>query len=96
MRAGLKYSCLLCLRHQGNNPTVRRTLSVATRSALAIYRERKRVAEFPNLWIKEKLGLRRFRVRGLVKATGEAIWACLTYNIQQWVRRRWRPQLAAA
>jgi hypothetical protein len=67
-----------------------------TPEAQAIYRERKRVAEFPNLWIKEKLGLRRFRVRGLVKATCEALWACLTYNIQQWVRLRWRPQLAAA
>src|SRR5271157_103960 len=67
-----------------------------TPEAQAIYRERKRIAEFPNLWIKEKLGLRRFRVRGLAKATCEALWACLTYNIQQWVRRRWRPQLAAA
>jgi hypothetical protein len=65
-----------------------------TPEAQAIYRQRKR-AEFPNLWIKEKLGLRRFRVRGLVKATGEALWACL-YNIQQWVRLRWRLQLAAA
>jgi hypothetical protein len=62
----------------------------------AIYRERKRIAEFPNLWIKAKLGLRRFRVRGLAKATGEALWACLTYNIQQGVRLRWRPRLAAA
>jgi len=67
-----------------------------TPEAQAIYRERKRIAEFPNLWIKEKLGLRRFRVRGLAKATCEAIWACLTYNIQQWVRLRWRPKLAAA
>jgi len=67
-----------------------------TPEAQAIYRERKRVAEFPNLCLKEKLGLRRFRVRGLVKATCEALWACLTYNIQQWVRLRWRPNLAAA
>jgi IS5 family transposase len=67
-----------------------------TPEAQAIYRERKRVAEFPNLCLKEKFGLRRFRVRGLVKATCEAIWACLTYNIQQWVRLRWRPNLAAA
>ena len=67
-----------------------------TPEAQAIYRERKRTAEFPNLWIKEKVGLRRFRVRGLAKATCEALWACLTYNIQQWIRRRWRPKLAAA
>jgi hypothetical protein len=64
--------------------------------AQGIYRERKHIAEFPNLWIKEKLGLRRFRVRGLAKATCEALWACLTYNIQQWVRLCWRPKLAAA
>ena len=67
-----------------------------TPQAQGIYRERKHIAEFPNLWIKEKLGLRRFRVRGLAKATCEAIWACLTYNIQQWARLCWRPKLAAA
>jgi len=22
----------------------------------------------------------------------EALWACLTYNIQQWIRLLWRPQ----
>ena len=67
-----------------------------TPEAQAIYRQRKRIAEFPNLWIKEKLGLRRFRVRGLLKATCETLWACLTYNIQQWTRLRWRPKLAMA
>ena len=64
-----------------------------TVEAQAIYRQRKRIAEFPNLWIKEKLGLRRFRVRGLVKVGCEMLWACLTYNIQQWIRLRWRPKL---
>ena len=52
----------------------------------AIYRQRGAVAEFPNAWIKEKLGLRKFRVRGLVKAGMELMWACLTYNMMQWVR----------
>ena len=56
----------------------------------AIYRKRGGVAEFPNAWIKEKLGLRKFRVRGLVKAGSELVWACLTYNIMQWVRLVWR------
>jgi len=55
-----------------------------------IYRKRGEVAEFPNAWIKEKLGLRKFRVRGMVKAGSELLWACLTYNIQQWIRLRWR------
>lgn len=46
----------------------------------------------PNAWIKEKIGLRQFRLRGLGKVAREALWACLTYNIQQWIRLVWRPQ----
>jgi len=64
-----------------------------TPEAQAIYKQRKRLAEFPNLWIKEKLRLRRFRVRGLIKAGCELLWACLAYNLQQWIRLRWRPAL---
>ena len=60
-----------------------------------IYRRRGEVAEFPNAWIKEKLGLRKFRVRGLVKAGTELLWACLTYNIMQWVRLVWRQRATA-
>lgn len=52
----------------------------------AIYRKRGPVAEFPNAWIKEKLGLRKFRVRGLLKAGAELILACLTYNVMQYIR----------
>lgn len=61
----------------------------------AIYRQRGEVAEFPNAWIKEKLGLRKFRVRGLAKAGSEMLWACLTYNIMQWVRLIWRQPATA-
>jgi transposase len=57
-----------------------------TDEARAIYRTRSRVAEFPNLWLKAKLGLRQFRVRGVTKVRLEAMWAALTYNIQQWIR----------
>lgn len=64
-----------------------------TEAAKALYRKRGEVAEFPNLWIKEKLGLRKFRLRGLEKVGMEALWACLTYNIQQWIRLSWRPKL---
>jgi transposase len=60
-----------------------------------IYRKRGAVAEFPNAWIKEKLGLRKFRVRGKAKAGSELLWACLTYNIMQWVRLIWRKPAAA-
>jgi hypothetical protein len=50
------------------------------------------VAELVNAWLKEKLDLRRFHVRGLAKVSTEVLWAVLTYNIQQWVRLRWRPR----
>jgi hypothetical protein len=63
-----------------------------TEAAQAIYKQRSGVAEFPNAWIKAKIGLRQFRLRGLAKVGLEALWACLTYNIQQWVRMVWRPQ----
>jgi len=68
-----------------------------TRGAKAIYRQRGEVAEFPNAWLKDKIGLRKFHVRGLAKATTEAVWACLTYNVQLWIRRAWnrRAPLAA-
>jgi len=63
--------------------------------AQAIYKQRSGVAEFPNAWIKDKMGLRQFRLRGLVKVTLEAVWACLTYNICQWIRLYWKPQRLA-
>lgn len=67
-----------------------------TEEAKRIYRQRGALAEFPNAWIKEKLGLRQFRLRGVAKVLLEVLWAALTYNIQQWIRLRWRPGLAAA
>jgi len=66
-----------------------------TEEAKQIYRQRGAVAEFPPAWIKEKLGLRQFRSRGQPKVTMEAMWASLTYNIQQWIRLRWRVPLTA-
>jgi transposase len=65
-----------------------------TEEAKQIYRHRGEVAEFPNAWIKEKIGLRQFRLRGLIKVGMEVLWACLTYNIKQWIRLRWRPRWA--
>jgi len=66
-----------------------------TPEAQAVYKQRAGVAEFPNAWIKDKIGLRQFRLRGLVKVTLEAVWACLTYNICQWIRLCWKPQQLA-
>jgi hypothetical protein len=54
------------------------------------------VAEFPHAWLKAKIGLRQFRVRGLKKVRCEALWACLAYNLAQWVRLRWKVRLAEA
>jgi hypothetical protein len=68
-----------------------------TDAAKAVYRLRGAVAEFPNAWIKAKIGLRQFRVRGLRKVRCETLWAVLTHNIQHWIRLCWRrPQAAAA
>jgi transposase len=67
-----------------------------TEPAKQIYRKRGAVAEFPFSWIKEKLGIRKFRLRGMAKATGEAFLGVLTYNVMQWQRLSWRPKLASA
>ncbi len=64
-----------------------------TDEAKAIYKTRSQVAEFPNLWIKAKFGLRQFSVRGVAKVRTESQWAALTYNIQQWIRLRWKPRM---
>lgn len=66
-----------------------------TPEAQAIYKQRAGVAEFPNAWIKDKIGLGQFRLRGLAKVTLESLWACLTYNICQWIRLCWRPRRLA-
>jgi transposase len=66
-----------------------------TDEAKAIYKQRGPVAEFPNAWIKEKFGLRQFRLRGLKKVMCEALWVGITYNMKQWARLCWKPaQLA--
>ena len=61
-----------------------------TEDARRIYRQRSRIAEFPHAWIKERCGLRQFRCRGRIKATMEATWACLSYNLSRWfsIRRK--------
>jgi len=78
-----------------NDPLITAFLEkMDTPEAKTIYKQRAEVAEFPNLWIKEKLGLRRFRLRGRIKTEMEARWACLIYNIKLWMRLCWKPRLA--
>ena len=88
--------------HSGGRGLMRRVESgailtfrekMASPEAQAQYRRRGRVVEFCHAWIKSKLGLRQFHVRGLVKVQMEMLWACLTYNLQHWIRLK---KLAAA
>jgi IS5 family transposase len=59
---------------------------MASEEAQRRYRCRARIAEFCHAWIKGKLGLRQLHVRGLVKAQMQMLRACLTYNLQNWIR----------
>ncbi len=59
---------------------------MASHEAQAQYRRRGRVVEFCHAWIKSKLGLRQFHVRGLAKVQMEMLWASVTYNLQHWIR----------
>ncbi len=61
---------------------------MATAPAKAIYKTRSPIAEFPNAWLKTKLNFTRFRSRGLLKASAEACWACLTHNLQRYFALR--------
>jgi transposase len=69
---------------------------MATAEAQQIYSQRSQIAEFPHAWIKERCGLRQFRCRGRLKATMEATWACLSYNLTRWfsLRRNFPIELA--
>jgi transposase len=69
---------------------------MATAEAQQIYGQRSRIAEFPHAWIKERCGLRQFRSRGRLKATMEATWASLSYNLTRWFALRRRPTLTDA
>lgn len=75
-------------RSQENPTMIAFRDKMKTKAAQAEYRKRGGIAEFRNLWIKTKLGLRQFHVRGLEKVRCEALWACLTHNLQHWIRLR--------
>jgi hypothetical protein len=63
--------------------------------AKAIYKLRGAVAEFPNAWLKDKINLWKFRLRGLAKVATETLWACFTYNVMVWERLVWRKTFTA-
>ena len=76
--------------------TVAFKAKMATEQAKQIYGQRSRLAEFPHAWIKERCGLRQFRCRGLLKATLEATWAALSYNLTRWFALKRQPALTPA
>jgi transposase len=55
---------------------------MASEAAQAQYRRRGRVVEFCHAWIKSKLGLRQFHVRGLIKVQMEMLWACGNFTFE--------------
>jgi len=69
---------------------------MATPKGQEIYAQRSRIAEFPHAWIKERCGLRQFRCRGRLKATREATWAALSYNLTRGFALRRRTLLTEA
>lgn len=69
---------------------------MASEEAQAAYGQRGAIAEFPFAVLKERFGLRKFRVFGMIKARTEAVWACLTYNLMIWSRVLRAPTSAPA
>ena len=78
-------------RHEEPATTTGFKARMQTEEARQIYATRSCIAEFPHAWIKERCRLRQFRCRGRVKATMEATWACLSYNLSRWFRLRPSP-----
>lgn len=91
-----KASSRMVVRKQDSPAVAAFKAKMQSDDAKQLYRSRAQLAEFPNAWIKDKLGLRQFRLRGRQKVRAEAVWACLTYNIQQWLRLSWRQNLELA
>jgi len=70
-------------RHYTTRENIEKMASPAARTQ---YCRRSQVADLRHAWIKSKLGLRQFHVRGLAKVQMEMLWACFTYNLQHWIR----------
>lgn len=93
--AGCEWKRQCCGKRKGPRQIERVVESAAMKAYLArmkrpevkeLYKKRCEIAEFPHLWFKGVKNLRRFRVRGLVKAEIEAKWIALAYNVTQWMR----------
>ncbi len=60
---------LVSIRQTGNAAVVAFRGKMDTDAAREIYKQRGPVAECPNAWLKEKFGIRKFRMRGWAKAS---------------------------
>ena len=58
-------------------------LRLKTESGKKTYARRAHLAETPNGFIKDVLGLRQFLLRGLDKVRTEWLWACAAFNIRK-------------
>jgi hypothetical protein len=82
-------------RNEEPAATVAFKARMKTEEAQKYYKQRSQIAEFPHAWIKQRCGLRQFRCRGRWKASVEATWACLSYNIIRWLSIRSKLDAAA-
>lgn len=85
---------IVSIRVQEPKPIVEFRLKMASEEGQRIYKRRGATAEFPFAWMKERMKLRKFRLFGLQKASMEAVWASLTYNVMIWIRTTRQPVAA--
>ena len=82
-----------CLRGNSQSRTVSHDQHEAVRQEVAArlktesgkkaYAQRAHLAETPNGYIKQVIGLRQFLLRGLDKVRTEWLWACTAFNIRK-------------
>ena len=82
-----------CLRGNSQRRTVSHDQHEAARQKVAArmktergkkaYAQRAHLAETPNGFIKQVIGLRQFLLRGLDKVRTEWLWACTAFNIRK-------------
>lgn len=100
-------SCLFkekCLGKKSKRRSIVRSQDVAavadfkrnmeTPTALELYKQRSYRMEFVFAWLKDKFGLRKFRLRGQQKVAIELLWSSLAFNIQLFLRLRVQKQAA--
>ena len=80
-------------RSEHHEVVTRQQLKRRSDQAIANMKKRSQLAERPFADIKRHLGFVRFRAGGLLNATAEWTWICLTFNLRI-LLRRWRLETA--